>query len=192
MRVAGLVLAAALGVGLTACAADDPAADAFNEGGQQYASASGRVVEIPEADRGKPIEFGGTTEAGEKYQSETGTVTVVNFWYAACGPCRIEAKDLESVWQKYQDDVNFVGVNIVDQAATAKAFAKKYGVTYPSIIDASSGQAKLAFAEVTPIQAPPVTLVLDAEGRVAARIIGPIDGASVLSTLIDDTLAESA
>jgi hypothetical protein len=59
-------------------------------------------------------------------------------------------------------------------------------------MDATTGDAKLAFAKVTPIQAPPTTLVLDRKGRVAARIIGPIDGTSILSTLIKDALEEKA
>jgi thiol-disulfide isomerase/thioredoxin len=188
-------LAAVFAVGLTACAASDPGADAFGKGDTVYSSNDVRVSEIKPADRGEPITFGGTTEAGDTFDSKTtlGGVTVVNFWYATCGPCRIEAEDLEAVWEDHQDDdVTFMGVNIYDQADTAKAFNAEFGVTYPSIIDADSGQAKLAFAKETPIQAPPVTLVLDREGRVAARIIGPIDGPSVLSTLIEDTLAEKA
>lgn len=188
-------LAAAFAIGLSACTANDPAADEFGKGDTVYSSNDVRVAEIKPADRGAPIEFSGTTEDGEKFDSADalGDVMVVNFWYATCGPCRVEAEDLESVWQKHQDDgVTFVGVNIYDQADTAKAFAKEFGVTYPSIMDADSGQAKLAFAKVTPIQAPPVTLVLDRQGRVAARIIGPIDGSSVLSTLIQDTLTEKA
>ncbi len=80
----------------------------------------------------------------------------MNFWYAACGPCRVEAKDLQSVWQKFDGKgVSFVGVNTYDQPGTASAFNEKYGVTYPSIIDVNTGDAKLAFAEVTSIQATP-------------------------------------
>lgn len=184
-----------LAVGLSACA-PDPATEAFLNGDEKaYTAADFRVVEIPEAKRGEPVAFGGVTENGEKLSSDdiSGRVAVVNFWYAGCGPCRVEAKDLEAVWKKHQDDdVQFIGVNIYDQADTAKAFNKEFGVTYPSIMDADSGKAKLAFAKATPIQAPPVTLVLDKQGRVAARIIGPIDGPSVLTTLVQDILAEKA
>ena len=63
-------------------------------------------------------------------------------------------------------------------------------VTYPSVIDVNDGRVKLAFAQVTPIQATPTTLVIDQEGRVAARIIGQLASASILSTLVADTLAE--
>ena len=171
-------------------------AEAFKNGDQKaYTAADFRVDSIPADERGEPVDFGGVTEDGEKFSSDEirGEVAVVNFWYAGCGPCRIEAKDLEATWQKHRaDDVQFVGVNIYDQADTAKAFAKTYGITYPRLMDATTGDARLAFAKVTPTQAPPTTLVLDRKGRVAARILGPIDGTSILSTLIQDALEEKA
>ena len=58
--------------------------------------------------------------------------------------------------------------------------------------DVHPAAAKPAFAKVVPISAPPTTLVLDKQGRVAAKIIGPIDGTSVLSTLVKDALAEDS
>lgn len=182
-------------VALTACA-QDPVAEQYLEGDDKgYISAEFTVVEIAPDERGEPVEFGGVTESGDEFESAdiAGDVAVVNFWYAACGPCRVEAKDLESVWQTYEDeDVSFIGVNTYDQPDTARAFADEYGVTYPSLMDVDNGEAKLAFASVTPIQATPTTLVLDKQGRVAARIIGQIDGTSILSTLVKDALAESA
>lgn len=185
-----------IAVGLSACAPEDGGADAFRgDGNVGYNGESLRVTEIAVADRGEPVVFSGETEDGSTFSSDSirGEVAVVNFWYASCGPCRIEAKDLESVWKKHEGDgVKFIGVNIYDAADTAKAFAEEYGITYPSILDADSGDAKLAFAKVAPLQAPPTTLVLDRKGRVAARILGPIDGTSVLSTLIKDLLAEKA
>ena len=152
------------------------------------------MTEFPVAERGEPVDFGGVTENGAQFSSDDtrGGVTVVNFWYAACGPCRVEAKDLEAVWQEYEgQDVEFIGVNIYDQADTAKAFAEQYGVTYPSLIDVNTGEAKLAFARVAPTLAPPTTLVLDAEGRVAARILGQLQSPSILSSMIDTVLKES-
>lgn len=194
-RVVGAALAAAFAVALSACA-PDPVAEQYLEGdGKGYISADLTVLEIAPADRDEPVEFRGVTEDGEEFHSDevAGDVVVVNFWYAACGPCRVEAKDLEAVWQEYQDEgVSFVGVNTYDQADTAKAFATEYGITYPSLIDVDRGEAKLAFASAISIQATPTTLVLDKQGRVAARIIGQLDGPSILSTLVQDALAESA
>ena len=194
-RAVGAALAAVFAIGLSACA-PDPVSESFLSGENTgYVAADGAIVEIPEADRGEPVEFGGVTESGDELDSGdlAGQVTVVNFWYAGCAPCRVEAADLESVWKDFEGEgVSFVGVNTRDQADTATAFADEYGITYPSLIDVDTAQAKLAFAEATPIAATPTTLVLDKQGRVAARIIGPIDGTSILSTLVKDTLAESS
>ena len=191
----GVALAAVFAVGLSACA-PDPVSDSFLSGDNTgYVAADGAVVEIPEADRGEPVSFGGVTEDGERFDSAdiAGQVTVVNFWYAGCAPCRVEADALQTVWERFEGQgVSFVGVNTRDQADTARAFSTEYGVTYPSLIDVDTAEAKLAFAEAVPIQATPTTLVLDKQGRVAARIIGAIDGPSILSTLVKDALAEDS
>lgn len=192
----GAALAAVLAVGLVACA-PDPVAEQYLSGEDKgYIAANGfTVLEIAPEDREDPIEFAGVTEDGEEFDSAelAGDVTVVNFWYAGCPPCRVEAPDLESVWQDYQDQgVAFIGVNTLDQPDTAKAFAETYGITYPSLMDAETGAAKLAFARVISIQATPTTLVLDKQGRVAARVLGELESASILETLVKDALAESA
>ncbi|HWI30482.1 MAG TPA: TlpA disulfide reductase family protein [Microbacterium sp.] len=188
-------VAAALAFSLAGCT-NDPLAEQYRAGDNKgYIAADGRVREIPKADRGEPVEFAGVTDNGETFSSAdvAGDVVVVNFWYAGCGPCRVEAADLESVWQEYQGQrVSFVGVNTSDQADTARAFADTYGITYPSVIDVNEGDVKLAFAQDAPMQATPTTLVLDKDGRVAARIIGQLSDASILSTLVRDALAEGA
>ncbi|WP_242089157.1 TlpA disulfide reductase family protein [Microbacterium lacticum] len=188
-----LVLAATL---LTGCAADDSLAQQYREGDEKgYIAGDFQVVEIPEPERGDPVVFEGVTETGDTVTSDDyrGGVLVVNFWYAACGPCIVEAPLLEEVWQDYQDQgVAFLGVNTYDQPATALSFARDNNITYPSVIDVNDGRVKLAFAQLTPIQATPTTLVIDRDGRVAARIIGQLATASILSTLVADTLAEDA
>ncbi|HAQ59755.1 MAG TPA: alkyl hydroperoxide reductase [Microbacterium sp.] len=192
----GGVCALALAVTLTACTGGgDTLADEYREGSDKgYIAGNYDVVEIPSAERGEPVEFAGVTELGDEVSSEdfAGDVLVVNFWYAACGPCRVEAPLLEAVWQEHEgQDVSFLGVNTYDQADTALAFADTYGITYPSVIDINDKKVGLAFAGATPIQATPTTLVLDGEGRVAARIIGQLQSASILSTLVRDLLAEN-
>ena len=179
---------------LAGCASSDSLAQQYRDGNEKgYIAGEFQVVEIPEPDRGEPVAFEGVTETGESVASDDyrGGVLVVNFWYAACGPCIVEAPLLEEVWQEYQDQgVAFLGVNTYDQPATALSFARDNNVTYPSVIDVNDGKVKLAFAQVTPIQATPTTLVLDRGGRVAARVIGQLASASILSTLVADTLAE--
>ena len=184
--LAAMTLVAALL--LAGCTSSDSLAQQYRDGSEKgYIAGDFQIVEIPDADRGEPVVFEGVTETGETVSSDDyrGGVLVVNFWYAACGPCIVEAPMLEEVWQEYQDQgVAFLGVNTYDQPATALSFARDNNVTYPSVIDVNDGRVKLAFAQVTPIQATPTTLVIDQEGRVAARIIGQLASASILSTLV--------
>ena len=195
-RMLGGAAALVLAATLAACSGGgETLADEYRAGDDKgYIAGSYDVVEIPAAERGAPVEFAGVTEHGDKVSNDdsAGGVLVVNFWYAACGPCRVEAPLLEQVWQEYDgQDVSFLGVNTYDQADTALAFAESYGVTYPSVIDINDKRVGLAFADATPIQATPTTLVLDREGRVAARIIGQLQSPSILSTLVRDLLAET-
>ncbi len=195
-RLLAASLTAALALGLGACAAD-PLADQYRAGDNKgYIAANGfQTSEIPAADRGERVEFAGVTETGDEVSDAdyAGQVLVVNFWYAACGPCIVEAPRLEEAYKSFEgQDVAFLGVNTYDQAATAASFARDNGVSYPSVIDVNGGAVKLAFAEHAPLTATPVTLVLDKEGRVAARIIGELPEASILQTIVRDLLAESA
>ena len=194
-RASAVALAGVLLFSLAACS-NDPLAEQYRAGDNKgYIAGDFRVVEIPADQRGEPMEFAATTEsgAGVSSQSYLGDVLVVNFWYAACGPCRAEAADLEEAHAEFAgEDVAFLGINTIDSAEAAAAFAETYGVTYPSAIASETPAIKLAFAERTPIQATPTTLVLDAEGRVAARIIGQLPDASILTALVRDSLAETS
>ena len=196
-RWAALLVLPALLMSLAACSSDnDGLTQQFREGSDKgFISGDGRVVEIPVDQRGEPVVFTGTTETGEAVSSADylGEVLVVNFWYAGCAPCRAEAADLEAVHEEYADaGASFLGVNIYDKPDTVITFANDYGVTYPSAMAAGDGPLKMAFAAVAPLQATPTTLVIDAPGRVSARIVGPIEGPSTLSTLVRDTIAEGA
>lgn len=197
-RVAGAALAAALAVGLAACTPDQATQDFLDGANKGFISADGfRWMEFSPDAREAPIAYGGITEHGERFDSSEllGEVVVVNFWYAACGPCRAEAPVLEGVWQEYQDQgVSFLGINTRDQPETSLAFAETYGVSYPSLIDIATGEAKLAFAAVVPAQATPTTVVIDKEGRVAARFIGPIGNEEeyILTSILKTVLAENA
>ncbi|WP_240642222.1 TlpA family protein disulfide reductase [Microbacterium sulfonylureivorans] len=181
--------------GLAACA-NDPLADQYRAGDNKgFIAADGfEVVEIPEGERTEPIDFEGVLDTGEPVTSAdyAGDVMVVNFWYAACAPCRVEAPLLEEAHQAFEgDDVSFLGINLTDGAEASRAFAETHGVGYPSALATVDGSIKLAFAGQTPLNAVPVTLVLDREGRVAARIIGRLSETSILETLVSDTLEES-
>jgi len=188
------VVAGATVLSATGCGGSDSVAEQYADGStKNYIGGDGTVVEIPEENRAEPVSFTSVTDLGEPLDSADydGDVMVVNFWYAACPPCRTEAPDLEALYQQYQDQgVSFIGVNVRDQAGTAVAFAKRFGVTYPSVIDSNDGAVQLAFAGQVAPNAVPTTIVVDREGRVAARITGAADK-SILNALITSVLDET-
>ena len=179
---------------LTACASDE-FADKWGSGSDaNYISGDGSVAEFAPDARKTPATFEGELDTGGSFESAEllGDVAVINFWYAGCPPCRVEAADLEATYQLFQDDdVKFLGVNVRDTAETALGFADSYQISYPSILDIETGSAQLAFAGVVPPNAVPTTLVLDRQGRVSARILGIIDPGT-LKALIQTVLDEGS
>lgn len=173
---------------LAGCSGTDQLAIDYGSGGNKnYVAGDGSILEIPPENRGAPIVFNGVTDSGKNVSSAdyTGKALVVNFWAGYCAPCRAEAPKLEELSQKWADTgAVFLGVNTYDEAGQAQAFARKYGVTYPSVIDVHSGTVQLAFAGTVAPSALPTTIVLDGSGRVAARILGQVETASILDAII--------
>ncbi len=192
LAAVSLVLAA---VTLAGCGSD-PLAEQYRAGsGKDYIAGDGTVETYAAGERKAPDEFSGDTDQGGALSSAdlTGEVTVLNFWYASCPPCRAEAPDLQALAEQFEPDgVQFVGVNTRDEAGTASAFADTFGITYPSILDFRTASVQLAFSNTIPPNAVPTTLVLDREGRIAARILGQVTEPSILETIIRDTVAETA
>lgn len=192
---ASALLAIGLITGLAACGAD-PLAEQYRAGDNKgFIAANGfETDEIPADERTDPIQFEGVLDTGGTVSSDdfAGDVLVVNFWYSTCGPCRVEAPELAAADAAFAgQDVTFLGVNLYDGAEASRAFAEKYGVEYSSLLTTVDGSVKLAFAGETPLNAVPVTLVLDKDARVAARLVGQIEDASILETIVRETLEES-
>jgi cytochrome oxidase Cu insertion factor (SCO1/SenC/PrrC family) len=190
--ISAAALLTALAVAGCSDTSNDDLAGQYKSGTtQNYVSGDGAITQVPPAGRTDPINFDATASDGTRFTSDalTGTVVVINFWYASCPPCRAEAKHLNAVNDRFNDqNVQFIGVNVRDQPSTAEAFERRFKVSYPSVIDANEGRMQLALSgEVAP-NAVPTTIVLDTKGRVAARVLGAIDGPGTLSALVRDEL----
>lgn len=130
------------------------------------------VTFISEELRDPPFEFAGITLSGSALSSAdfTGGPTVVNFWASWCEPCRAELPELaQAAGALGPSGVNFLGINVEDDANAAAEFAEQ--MPYPSIRD-TSGEILASVPDVPP-SALPITVMLDTQGRIAARIIGP-------------------
>lgn len=118
-----------------------------------------------------------------------GHVVVVNFWGSWCGPCTGEVQYLETVYQDFQKQgVEFLGVDIKESPAQAESFIRTHHVTYPNLSDPSNLLA-LRFHGLPP-NATPTTVILDREGRIAARHSGSILF-TYLHALVARAVAES-
>jgi thiol-disulfide isomerase/thioredoxin len=158
---------------LAGCAGGQSVQSGPGSGDSRYVAGSGNAELIKPADRKSGPRAEGTSLEGAPVRlgDLQGKVVVINFWASWCAPCRAEAPALEKI---HTDDaakgVEFVGIDIRDGKEPAKAFVRSFKIGYPSIFD-PDGQVTLAFRDVPP-NAVPSTLVLDRQGRVAARIIG--------------------
>ncbi|MBF4616263.1 TlpA family protein disulfide reductase [Curtobacterium sp. VKM Ac-1376] len=187
-RVGGIALLVAVAVTLTGCTAgNDGLPKQYRDGDtKNYISGDGAVTEYAANDRGAPVAFethdlDGNVIRADEYR---GKALVLNFWYASCAPCRLEAKDLQAVSDDRHAQAWFLGVDVRDSAATARAFVKEHDVSYSNAVDEDAA-VQLAFSGTNAPNSTPATIVLDKEGRVSARILGPINR-SVLTTLIDE------
>lgn len=184
---------AALTVALAACTSEDPLAEQARAGDNKgFIAGTGAVSEYGVASRKDPVSFSGTLFDGSAVTAADylGNVAVLNFWYAACSPCREEAPDLQALYTDFKSDgVEFLGINIRDEKATAEAFERSFGLGYPSVIDKDGG-VLLSMTKYVPPMSVPTTLVLDKKGRVSARILG-VAQKGTLKALITSALAES-
>ena len=131
---------------------------------------------IPEQERRTAPEFAGRLVGGGDFSSAelAGDVAVLNFWGSWCAPCRVETPAFQEVYADVRDDgVQFLGLNVKEtDEQFALAFVDSFGIEFPSLYD-PRGEVALAFRDY-PANAIPSTIVLDAQGRVAAVYTGEV------------------
>jgi thiol-disulfide isomerase/thioredoxin len=99
-----------------------------------------------------------------------GRVVVLNDWASWCAPCRDEMPML-AAFAAAHPETAVVGLNVEDETAAARTFLADTGAGFPSIVD-KDGSLLRQIPGVPPT-ALPSTVVIDADGRIAARVIGP-------------------
>lgn len=122
-----------------------------------------------------------TTFSGEPLQlsSYRGQIVVLNFWASWCPPCRDETPLLESSQDNLGDDVVLIGIDIWDTEGDARDFLDEFGVTYIVAPD-ESGEVAIDYG----VSGVPETFIIDAEGRIAARLTGPVKSLNQLRGMV--------
>ncbi|WP_411101474.1 TlpA family protein disulfide reductase [Streptomyces sp. cmx-4-9] len=180
---------------LTSCIGSDDGDKVSGSGGGNYVTGASGISTVARGERTEAPRLDGETVDGKTLDTTAlkGKVVVLNVWGSWCPPCRNEAKYFAQVSKELADggqDVSFVGINTRDNSKqNATAFEENYGITYPSLYD-PDGKLMLRFPKGTlNPKAIPSTIVLDKEGRIAARALVAIDDQQ-LRSMIDPLLAE--
>jgi thiol-disulfide isomerase/thioredoxin len=184
--LAGLVASASmLLTGCIAASGDEPSRGAAQAG---YPQSERNLTRIAPEQRKLVPEISGPALGAESMLSSRdypGKVVVINVWGSWCAPCRSEAPELQAASEQTKDAAQFVGITSKDyDPAPALAFTRAFSITYPSIFD-PTGRVLLDFASVLPPSAIPSTMIIDSDGRLAARVLGPISTTTLVDMITD-------
>ncbi|MBE7324269.1 TlpA family protein disulfide reductase [Nocardioides sp. Y6] len=149
------------------------------------------IQEYEPEDRVRVGEFSGRLlDGGRASSADLGSKPVVfNVWGSWCVPCRTEAPALVRLAEETKDRATFIGINTRDSEASAKAFESRYKVPYPSITTEDNSSVTLALGSAA-VTAVPTTIIVDHQGRIAARVVGP-GTYTTFRTLLDEVLDEA-
>ncbi|MGW3667133.1 TlpA family protein disulfide reductase [Streptomyces sp. NPDC005141] len=162
-------------------------------GDSNFVAGKDGISTVAKGSRDNAPDLSGETVDGKQLDLSDykGKVVVLNVWGSWCPPCRAEAPNFVKVAKETAaQGVQFVGINTRDPStAPAKAFEKEQGVTYPSLYD-PTGKLMLRFEKGTlNPQAIPSTLIIDRDGKIAARILQALSE-DKLHEMLDPIVAE--
>ena len=107
-----------------------------------------------------------------------GTPLIVNFWASWCLPC-VEEHPLLVALNK-RTGVTILGVNHKDQAANARRFLARYGNPFAAVGTDGNGRAAIEWG----VYAMPETFVVDGNGTIVYKHVGPLSPEVIESKLL--------
>ena len=97
-----------------------------------------------------------------------GKPLIINIWASWCGPCRAEMGSLQRLALRYNGkDFNIIGISTDDYRNKAIALIKQTGITFENFLD-----HKLLLENMLGAKTIPLTLLVDANGRVLQKVRG--------------------
>lgn len=126
------------------------------------------------------------TLAGEtvRLYENNGKPSLINFWAAWCGPCKVEMPDLQQAYEKYGDKVNFYMVNITfnDSFDNMTSYIEESGFTFPVPLD-ETGDVAMEYQAI----AIPTTFIVDEKGVIVHRVQGAMSEQQIQSFMEEMT-----
>jgi len=121
------------------------------------------AFELPDLED-RPVRAGGASDK----------LTMINFWASWCGPCDLEAPDLQKLHERHGGKLRIIGVNSTkyDREREARAFVDGHGLTFTILMD-RTGEV----TELYKVSQFPTTLLVDRNGVIRERIIGVLSRA---------------
>jgi len=109
--------------------------------------------------------FDGSTKTFADYK---GKPLLINVWASWCGPCRAEMASLERLAQRYNGKkFNVIGISTDDYKTAAESFIQQTGISFENFLDSKLFLENMLGANVIPL-----TVLVDANGRVLAKVSG--------------------
>lgn len=110
----------------------------------------------------------GLNSKNKKFSDFKGKPLLINVWASWCGPCRAEMGSLERLAQRYNGrEFNMIGVSTDDYRDRAVAFIEQTKISFNNYLD-----SKLLLENMLGANTIPLTILIDADGRVLAKARG--------------------
>lgn len=127
--------------------------------------------EVPVGGTLREARLNGLTAPPAMLSSFRGKPLLINVWASWCGPCRAEMASLDKLSKRYpKRPFRLIGISTDDYPEKAYAFLEKAGISFDNYID-----AKLELENMLGANRLPLTLLIDAKGKVLAKHYGARD-----------------
>lgn len=118
-----------------------------------------------------------------------GQVVLLNFWATWCKPCEDELPSMERLYRALSGgDGSFelLAVSVDENAEAVQVFRERYSISFPILLDPEQRVSRLYQT-----QGFPESLLIDRQGRVVERYVGPRDWLAYRERILEQLRAGS-